>query len=51
MANGFISRSFTGTRRQANVAGRFLPGPYVTPGFPVLSLLQTWRSIRRRSNE
>jgi len=36
MANGFISRGFTG-RRQANMAGRVPPGQYVTPDFPVLS--------------
>ena len=37
MPNGFISRGFTGRRRQEDVPGRVPPGQYVTPDFPVLS--------------
>lgn len=37
MANGFISRGFTGRRRQEDAAGRVPPGQYITPDFPVLS--------------
>ena len=33
----FISRGFTGRRRQADVAGRLPPGQYLTRDFPVLS--------------
>jgi len=37
MADGFVSRGFTGRRRHPRVEGRVPPGQYVTLGFPVLS--------------
>jgi DMSO/TMAO reductase YedYZ molybdopterin-dependent catalytic subunit len=37
MSEPFISRGFTGKRRQAESAERIPPGQYLTPGFPVLS--------------
>jgi DMSO/TMAO reductase YedYZ molybdopterin-dependent catalytic subunit len=40
----FISRGFTGRRRQADVAGRLPPGQYLTEDFPVLSAGPTPRT-------
>jgi len=37
MSEPFISRGFTGKRRQPEAAERIPPGQYLTPGFPVLS--------------
>jgi DMSO/TMAO reductase YedYZ molybdopterin-dependent catalytic subunit len=37
MANRFISRGFTGKRRQPEAAERLPPGQHITPDFPVLS--------------
>jgi len=37
MSEPFISRGFTGKRRQPEAADRLPPGQYLTPGFPVLS--------------
>ncbi len=37
MPGGFISRGFTGKRRQPEAAERVPPGQYLTPDFPVLS--------------
>jgi DMSO/TMAO reductase YedYZ molybdopterin-dependent catalytic subunit len=37
MANRFVSRGFTGKRRQPEEADRLPPGQHMTPGFPVLS--------------
>jgi DMSO/TMAO reductase YedYZ molybdopterin-dependent catalytic subunit len=44
MAGNFISRGFTGKRRQPEVANRVPPGQYVTPDFPVLSAGPTPRT-------
>lgn len=44
MASNFISRGFTGKRRQAEVANRVPPGQYITPDFPVLSAGPTPRT-------
>jgi DMSO/TMAO reductase YedYZ molybdopterin-dependent catalytic subunit len=46
MAGNFISRAFSGKRRQADVADRVPPGQYVTPDFPVLSAGPTPRTPR-----
>jgi DMSO/TMAO reductase YedYZ molybdopterin-dependent catalytic subunit len=40
----FISRGFTGRRRQAEAGGRVPPGQYLTPDFPVLSAGPTPRT-------
>jgi DMSO/TMAO reductase YedYZ molybdopterin-dependent catalytic subunit len=48
MAGNFISRGFTGKRRQAEVASRVPPGQYVTPDFPVLSAGPTPRTPLER---
>jgi DMSO/TMAO reductase YedYZ molybdopterin-dependent catalytic subunit len=37
MAKRFVSRGFTGKRRQPETADRLPPGQYITPNFPVLS--------------
>jgi DMSO/TMAO reductase YedYZ molybdopterin-dependent catalytic subunit len=37
MAGNFISRGFSGKRRQPEAAGRLPPGQYLAPDFPVLS--------------
>ena len=37
MAEGFVSRGFTGRRRQEEKANRVPPGQYLTDDFPVLS--------------
>jgi DMSO/TMAO reductase YedYZ molybdopterin-dependent catalytic subunit len=37
MAKRFVSRGFTGKRRDPEAADRLPPGQHVTPGFPVLS--------------
>ncbi|MFN2138626.1 MAG: sulfite oxidase-like oxidoreductase [Candidatus Promineifilaceae bacterium] len=37
MNSKFVSRGFTGKRRQVGAANRVPPGQYVTPDFPVLS--------------
>jgi DMSO/TMAO reductase YedYZ molybdopterin-dependent catalytic subunit len=37
MSGNFISRGFSGKRRQPDVAGRVPPGQHVTTDFPVLS--------------
>jgi DMSO/TMAO reductase YedYZ molybdopterin-dependent catalytic subunit len=37
MPEQFVSRGFTGKRRQADKAGRLPPGQYLTDDFPVLS--------------
>jgi DMSO/TMAO reductase YedYZ molybdopterin-dependent catalytic subunit len=44
MASKFISRGFTGKRRQVKAADRVPPGQYVTPDFPVLSAGPTPRT-------
>jgi DMSO/TMAO reductase YedYZ molybdopterin-dependent catalytic subunit len=44
MANDFISRGFTGKRRQVEAADRIPPGQYITPDFPVLSAGPTPRT-------
>lgn len=44
MADKFISRGFTGKRRQAEKPDRVPPGQYVTPDFPVLSAGPTPRT-------
>lgn len=44
MADNFISRGFTGKRRQPEKANRVPPGQYITPGFPVLSAGPTPRT-------
>lgn len=44
MANKFISRGFTGKRRQVEAANRVPPGQYITPDFPVLSAGPTPRT-------
>jgi DMSO/TMAO reductase YedYZ molybdopterin-dependent catalytic subunit len=46
MADKFISRGFTGKRRQVAAADRVPPGQYVTPDFPVLSAGPTPRTDR-----
>lgn len=50
MAGSFVSRGFTGKRRQPEASNRVPPGQYVTPDFPVLSAgptpqisLERWR--------
>jgi DMSO/TMAO reductase YedYZ molybdopterin-dependent catalytic subunit len=48
MAGKFISRGFTGKRRQPEVANRVPPGQYVTPDFPVLSAGPTPRTPLER---
>ncbi len=48
MAGNFISRGFSGKRRQAEVASRVPPGQYVTPDFPVLSAGPTPRTPLER---
>lgn len=48
MAGNFISRGFTGKRRQVEVASRVPPGQYVTPDFPVLSAGPTPRTPLER---
>jgi DMSO/TMAO reductase YedYZ molybdopterin-dependent catalytic subunit len=44
MAEGFISRGFSGRRRQPELAGRIPPGQYLTDDFPVLSAGPTPRT-------
>jgi DMSO/TMAO reductase YedYZ molybdopterin-dependent catalytic subunit len=44
VASNFISRGFTGRRRQPEAADRVPPGQYVTPDFPVLSAGPTPRT-------
>lgn len=44
MASKFISRGFTGKRRQIKAADRVPPGQYITPDFPVLSAGPTPRT-------
>lgn len=44
MKTPFISRGFTGRRRQEGTAGRVPPGQYVTGDFPVLSAGPTPRT-------
>ncbi len=44
MANSFISRGFTGKRRQSEAADRLPPGQYITNEFPVLSAGPTPRT-------
>jgi DMSO/TMAO reductase YedYZ molybdopterin-dependent catalytic subunit len=44
MARNFISRGFTGKRRQPEAADRVPPGQYLTPDFPVLSAGPTPRT-------
>jgi DMSO/TMAO reductase YedYZ molybdopterin-dependent catalytic subunit len=44
MSSNFISRGFTGKRRQPETANRVPPGQYVTPDFPVLSAGPTPRT-------
>jgi DMSO/TMAO reductase YedYZ molybdopterin-dependent catalytic subunit len=44
MAGNFISRGFTGKRRQVNIVGRVPPGQYPTSEFPVLSAGPTPRT-------
>jgi DMSO/TMAO reductase YedYZ molybdopterin-dependent catalytic subunit len=48
MAGNFISRGFTGKRRQPEAANRVPPGQYVTPDFPVLSAGPTPRTPLER---
>jgi DMSO/TMAO reductase YedYZ molybdopterin-dependent catalytic subunit len=48
MAGKFISRGFTGKRRQPEAANRVPPGQYVTPDFPVLSAGPTPRTPLER---
>jgi DMSO/TMAO reductase YedYZ molybdopterin-dependent catalytic subunit len=42
--SGFVSRGFTGRRREPEVAGRLPPGQYLTRDFPVLSAGPTPRT-------
>jgi DMSO/TMAO reductase YedYZ molybdopterin-dependent catalytic subunit len=44
MAENFISRGFTGRRRQPEAANRVPPGQYIAPDFPVLSAGPTPRT-------
>lgn len=44
MTNNFVSRGFTGKRRQPESANRVPPGQYITPDFPVLSAGPTPRT-------
>lgn len=44
MTDSFISRGFTGKRRQPEAANRVPPGQYITPDFPVLSAGPTPRT-------
>jgi DMSO/TMAO reductase YedYZ molybdopterin-dependent catalytic subunit len=44
MSDKFISRGFTGKRRQAGSEDRLPPGQYITAGFPVLSAGPTPRT-------
>ncbi len=44
MASKFVSRGFTGKRRQVKAADRVPPGQYITPDFPVLSAGPTPRT-------
>lgn len=44
MTNKFVSRGFTGKRRQPDAANRVPPGQYITPDFPVLSAGPTPRT-------
>lgn len=44
MTSNFISRGFSGKRRQPEAANRIPPGQYVTPDFPVLSAGPTPRT-------
>jgi DMSO/TMAO reductase YedYZ molybdopterin-dependent catalytic subunit len=48
MVGKFISRGFTGKRRQPEAANRVPPGQYITPGFPVLSAGPTPRTSLER---
>ena len=44
MSNNFISRAFTGKRRQPSESERVPPGQYIAPDFPVLSAGPTPRT-------
>jgi DMSO/TMAO reductase YedYZ molybdopterin-dependent catalytic subunit len=44
MTSNFVSRGFTGKRRQPDAAERVPPGQYITPDFPVLSAGPTPRT-------
>jgi DMSO/TMAO reductase YedYZ molybdopterin-dependent catalytic subunit len=44
MTSNFVSRGFTGKRRQTSTADRVPPGQYVTPDFPVLTAGPTPRT-------
>lgn len=44
MTSKFVSRGFSGKRRQPEVANRVPPGQYITPDFPVLSAGPTPRT-------